>query len=391
MKMAILGVVTLGVLANVAHAQSSVTLYGIIDEGINFNSNASGHRLYNLSSGIMQGSRLGFRGSEDLGGGLKAVFVIENGFDVNGGKLGQGGLMFGRQAYVGLSGVKFGSITLGRQYDSVVDYVGQLEAGGQWGGNIAAHPGDLDNFNNTYRTNNTLKYTSATYGGFKFGGTYSLGGIAGQLTQNQIWSLGAGYTNGPLALGVGYLNARTPSNVGGLFGNSTSTTAAAIVTTPVYSGYTSANTYQIIGAGGAYTVGAATIGVTYSNVKFGNLGANGASSYQRGDSVTFNNAEINLKYQVTPTLLAGMAFDYTRGSDVTLANGSSSAGARYYQGALGIDYFMSKRTDVYLIGVYQKASGASSTGLPAVAAINGVSASSGDRQAVVRIGMRHKF
>ena len=120
-----------------------------------------------------------------------------------------------------------------------------------------------------------IKYTSANYGGLKFGGTYSVGGVAGNFTQNQIWSLGAGYNNGPLVLGVSYLNARTPSNAGGLFGNSTSTTTAAAVTTPVYSGYVSANTYQVIGAGGAYTLGAATIGATYSNITFMDLGANG--------------------------------------------------------------------------------------------------------------------
>ena len=56
----------------------------------------------------------------------------------------------------------YGTVTLGRQYDSAVDYVGPLEVGDQWGGYIAAHPGDLDNLNNDYRINNTIKYTSAT-------------------------------------------------------------------------------------------------------------------------------------------------------------------------------------------------------------------------------------
>ncbi|MEA3130978.1 MAG: hypothetical protein QOF46_2773, partial [Paraburkholderia sp.] len=175
MKKSLLALAALGAFAGVAHAQSSVTLYGIIDEGFNINTNSGGKHLYNLSSGVLQGSRWGLRGTEDLGGGLKAIFVLENGFDVNNGKLGQGGLMFGRQAYVGLSS-QFGTVTLGRQYDSVVDYVGPLEAGDQWGGYIAAHPGDIDNFNNAYRTNNTVKYTSANYGGLTFGGTYSFGG-----------------------------------------------------------------------------------------------------------------------------------------------------------------------------------------------------------------------
>jgi predicted porin len=389
MKKSLLALAALGAFAGVAHAQSSVTLYGIIDEGFNINTNSGGKHLYNLSSGVMQGSRFGLRGTEDLGGGLKAIFVLENGFDVNTGKLGQGGLMFGRQAYVGLSS-QFGTVTLGRQYDSVVDYVGPLEAGDQWGGYIAAHPGDIDNFNNAYRTNSTVKFTSANYNGLTFGGTYSFGGIAGNFSSNQIWSLGAGYNNGPLVLGVGYLNARTPAASGGLFNNGgTASAANAAVTSPVYAGFASANTYQVIGAGGAYTFGAATIGATYSNIRFGNLGASFASPYA-GQSATFNNAELNFKYQLTPALLVGAAYDYTRGAEI---NGQSRA--QYHQGSLGVDYFLSKRTDVYVIGVYQHALGdtlnAAGQTVNATAGINGLTGSSNQNQLAARVGIRHKF
>ena len=394
MKKSLLALAALGAFAGVAHAQSSVTLYGIIDEGFNINTNSGGKHLYNLSSGVMQGSRFGLRGTEDLGGGLKAIFVLENGFDVNNGKLGQGGLMFGRQAYVGLSS-QFGTVTLGRQYDSVVDYVGPLEAGDQWGGYIAAHPGDIDNFNNAYRTNSTVKYTSANYGGLTFGGTYSFGGQAGNITGNQIWSLGAGYNNGPLVLGVGYLNARTPAASGGLFNNggTASTNTGALsnfaVQSPVYAGFASANTYQVIGAGGAYTFGAATIGATYSNIRFANLGVSFASPF-KGQSATFNNAELNFKYQLTPALLVGAAYDYTRGAEI---NGASRA--QYHQGSVGVDYFLSKRTDVYVIGVYQHALGEtlSVTGatVNATAGINGLSGSSNQNQLAARVGIRHKF
>ncbi|SMG57390.1 porin [Paraburkholderia susongensis] len=389
MKKSLLALAALGAFAGVAHAQSSVTLYGIIDVGINMNTNAGGFHKYDMSSGVMQGSRFGLRGTEDLGGGLKALFVLENGFDVTNGKLGQGGLMFGRQAYVGLSS-NFGTVTLGRQYDSVVDYVGPMEAGDQWGGYIAAHPGDIDNFNNAYRTNNTVKYTSANYGGLTFGGTYSLGGQAGNFTGNQIWSLGAGYNNGPLQLGVGYLNARTPAASGGIFNNGGTITAPnAAVTSPVYAGFTSANTYQVIGAGGAYTFGAATVGLTYSNIRFGNLGKTFASPLQ-GQSATFNNGEINFKYQLTPALLVGAAYDYTRGASI-----EGTSRAQYHQGALGVDYFLSKRTDVYVIGVYQHALGetmnAAGDIVDATAGINGLTGSSTSNQFTARVGIRHKF
>ncbi|KAA1005140.1 porin [Paraburkholderia panacisoli] len=396
MKKSLLALAALGAFAGVAHAQSSVTLYGIVDVGITYNNNAGagsktpgGYQQYAMTSGVLQGSRFGLRGTEDLGGGLKALFVLENGFDVTNGKLGQGGLMFGRQAYVGLSS-QFGTVTMGRQYDSVVDYVGPLESGDQWGGYLGAHPGDIDNFNNAYRTNNTVKFTSANYGGLTFGGTYSLGGQAGNFTGNQIWSLGAGYNNGPLVLGVGYLNARTPAATGGLFNNGgTTTAAAAAVTNPIYGGFSSANTYQVVGAGGAYTFGAATIGLTYSNIRFANLGKTFASPFA-GQSATFNNGEINFKYQLTPALLVGAAYDYTRGAEI-----NNTSRAQYHQGSLGVDYFLSKRTDVYLIGVYQHALGETLNQAGAVvnatAGINGLTGSSTSNQVAARVGIRHKF
>ncbi|CAB3761614.1 porin [Burkholderia sp. MSh2] len=383
MKKSLLALVALGAFAGAAHAQSSVTLYGIIDEGLLFNNNADGKHLYSMASGVMQGSRFGLRGTEDLGGGLKAIFTLENGFDVNSGKLGQGGLMFGRQAYVGLSS-NYGTVTLGRQYDSVVDFVGPLEAGDQWGGYIAAHPGDLDNFNNAYRVNNAVKFTSQTYNGFSFGGLYSFGGQAGQFSKNQVWSLGAGYNNGPLVLGVGYLNARTPNQFGGMFNNGS---ASASVSSPVYGTYANnANTYQVIGAGGAYTFGAATVGATYSNTKFKGFSAGPFVN----QTATFNNAEVNFKYQLTPALILGAAYDYTQGSKI---DGNSAA--KYHQGSLGVDYFLSKRTDVYAIGVYQHASGnvldADGNVIQATASINGLTGSSTSNQVAARIGIRHKF
>ena len=384
-------------LTSTAHAQSTATLYGIIDEGFNINTNSGGKHLYNLSSGVMQGSRWGLRGAEDLGGGAKAIFVLENGFDVNTGAAGQGGLMFGRQAYVGLKSDKYGSVTMGRQYDAVVDNVGPLEVGTQWGGYIAAHPGDLDNLNNTYRTNNTVKYTSANYAGLSFAGSYSLGGTAGDFSHNQIWSVGANYANGPLVLGAAYLNARTPAASGGMFNNAGTVSSPAISAAkyPVYYGYQSANTYQVIAAGGAYTLGATTLGFTYSNVSFRDLGAvsqTGVTNlYRRGENATFNNVEANFKYQVTPALLTGFAFDYTNGGSVDYSAGGSNPGAKYFQYSLGADYFLSKRTDVYVTGIYQHASGTDSTGKDAVASINLLTASSNSNQLTARVGIRHKF
>jgi predicted porin len=392
MKKSLLTLATSVTVASVAHAQSSVTLYGVIDEGINFNNNANGGRQYALASGVLMGSRWGIRGVEDLGGGLKAIFALENGFDVNSGKLGQGGLGFGRQAYVGLSS-PFGAVTLGRQYDSVVDYVGQFGAGEQWGGYLTAHPADIDNFNNTERVNNAIKFTSVKYAGLSLGGLYSLGGVSGSFSRNQIWSLGGSYAQGPFSVGAAYLNIRNPnaSFYGtGTVANATGGSLAGnnFIPTPVYSGYASATTQQVIAAGGAYTIGPATIGATYSNVKF--MGLNGTVSPLNAaglsGTVTFNNGELNFKYQLTPALLLGAAYDYTKASSI-----AGKSGAQYHQGAIGADYFLSARTDVYALGVYQKASGTDSTGRSAVAAINELTPSTTDHQVGIRFAIRHKF
>ncbi len=113
-----------------AHAQSSVTLYGIVDAGIAYVHNAqnanggNASSLVKFSSGNLSGSRWGLRGTEDLGGGLAALFQLENGFNIGTGALGQGQREFGRKAVVGLSSSTYGTVTLGRQYDPVVDLVG---------------------------------------------------------------------------------------------------------------------------------------------------------------------------------------------------------------------------------------------------------------------------
>ena len=113
-------------------AQSSVTLYGIIDEGLTFSNNQLGNKAYQMQSGISQGSRWGMQGAEDLGGGLSAIFRLENGFDINTGKLGQQGREFGRAAYVGVSSKTLGTVTLGRQNELMGDYVGLYTANGNF-------------------------------------------------------------------------------------------------------------------------------------------------------------------------------------------------------------------------------------------------------------------
>jgi len=174
-----LSATSLAIFSLPAFAQTSVTLYGVLDEGINYTNNVGRGHVYELASGYAQGSRWGLKGAEELGGGLKAIFQLENGFDVSSGRLNQGGRMFGRQAFVGLSSEPYGTLTFGRQYDSVVDYLAQTTANGNWAGSLFSHPYDNDNTDNSFRLDNSVKYTSPSISGFQFGGVYSFSNDTG--------------------------------------------------------------------------------------------------------------------------------------------------------------------------------------------------------------------
>ncbi|VWC55047.1 porin [Burkholderia aenigmatica] len=148
-----------GAFSVASYAQSSVTLYGVIDEGVVFQSNSGAGKRVSLDSlGGIFGSRWGMTGSEDLGGGLKAIFTLESGINLNNGAFGQGGTAFGRQAFVGLSSDRLGSLTLGRQYDMIFYFPEPVTAEGLLGGPASSHPGDLDNAANTIRVNNAIRY-----------------------------------------------------------------------------------------------------------------------------------------------------------------------------------------------------------------------------------------
>jgi predicted porin len=117
--------------AGAAHAQSRVTIHGVLDANVEHVTNMSAlnprqsgfpgpaQGVTAMKSGGITGSQLGFSGTEDLGGGNQAVFMLESGIDLRNGALLQGGRGFGRQAYAGLNSARYGNLTLGRQYTSL--------------------------------------------------------------------------------------------------------------------------------------------------------------------------------------------------------------------------------------------------------------------------------
>jgi predicted porin len=399
MKKTSVAVLALGAFAGAAHAQSSVTLYGIVDTGILINNNVKGLHEYALSQATS--SRWGLKGTEDLGGGLSAIFDLENGFTTGTGALSQGGLEFGRKAFVGLSSKQFGTLTAGRQYSVSNDYTASFASGADWaasGLGYGTRASDVDNVDTSNRIQNSLKYESPNYNGLQVGLLYSLGGVAGNFSQNSIWDASIAYSNGPISLGAGYTFVKDPyySFFGNQGNSSTPSTAVSSsandnMNNKIFGGYASAGSQQIIVAGGSYALGPATIGLLYSNTQFQNLGsvtavgAIAAPKYE-GGTATFNSGEINLKYQVNPALLLAGAYIYTHNG------GADNVGsAKYNQFNLGAIYSLSKRTSLYAIGFYETASGVDSTGKAAVADLNGSAYSADKHQLAGIFGITHKF
>ncbi|WP_321891281.1 porin [Paraburkholderia tropica] len=363
-----------------AHAQSSVTLYGVIDEGIDYVSNSSGHSLWRMRDGTYDGaygSRWGLKGTEDLGGGLSALFRLESGFSTENGQMRQGGRLFGRQAYVGLSDTRFGTVTLGRQYDSVVDYLQPLTAPGQLGGPLV-HAGDIDNTDNSFRVDNAIKYASPKIGGLTFGGLYSFTNTnaAGRGTTG-LWSIGANYAFGGFTIAGAYLFAKQPAALltdGNYVSN---TTGAEIGASGPFSYVGNPANEQIFGAAINYALGSATLGLDYTNTKFNE--ANGTQG-----TVIFTNYEAWGRYNLTSAWYVGAQYVYTHGNI-----GYSQAIPIYHQVGLTTAYALSKRTSVYVMGVWQKAAGAASNADIFDGSV--ASASSNNHQTMVRIGMYHQF
>ncbi|GAB5100259.1 porin [Caballeronia sp. HLA56] len=345
-----------------AWAQSSVQLYGEIDTGVAYVSNVGGKSQYRLTSGTIDGSYWGLQGSEDLGGGARAIFRLERGFSsVSGEGLND------HPMYVGLGTDTLGTVTFGHQYDSIHDYLAPFTLTGGTGGTAFAHLLDNDNANNSYLAANSVKYTSASYGGLSFGGLYAFSNAAGQFAENRAYSIGANYSLGSFSAGAAYLhnNGR---------GDTTSGAYDALALPGAASTVYSANVQQqnTFGVGANYELGAVTLGGAFSRTV--NSGVTDADTGNVMPSLGLNNYEINGIYKLTQSIAIAGMYVYTSGG-----------GAHWHEGALQVDYLLSKRTDVYLESIYQR----SSSQAPAV--VYGNDPSSGRNQLMFTTGIRHRF
>ncbi|PQV43536.1 porin [Paraburkholderia sp. BL21I4N1] len=373
--------------ATTSYAQGSITPYGIIDEAVQWQSNVNGGKKVVLDSlnGI-SGSRLGFAGAEELGSGLHAIFTLESGLNVPNGTYAQGGTAFGRQAFVGLSSDKYGALTLGRQYDMIFYFPLPLY-GGAVVGTLLTHPAELDNTADSIRLNNSIRYMSPDIRGFKFGGEYFVGGVSGNTTANSGYSVGGSYANGPFSAAVAFLYFKNPVSTTAGSGYFTAyANGVSLLSNSINKGYNTTQAFQNAVVALNYKMGALTFGASYSNVQYADLGSGFLTR-----SAIFNNADIGVRWQITPSWTVATGYDYLKASPVTTSTGRVVGNQHYSQVAILTDYFLSKRTDLYGGASYQRASGTSSLGTPAVADIANYGDSSNNHMIMVRAAIRHKF
>lgn len=340
---------------------STVSIYGVLDIGLTRVDNVDGHGITRMDDGVSQGSRIGFRGREDLGGGLAALFGLEMGLATDTGTLRQGGAGFGRGAFVGLADQKLGQITAGRQVDQMINALLRFHPS-FLSGIYGFAPGDADRVAGAW-FDNQITYSSPDFSGFKFSLQRAMAeGGANTTAPGGAWSAGATYGNGPFNLGFATTSIKDSTlRPGANFG------VSQFLGTPLASAADAfvLSKYQTSGLGASYVVGGVTVSALSTYTKF-EL-ANGASDAMK----TF-----------------GLAASYPMGQWIF---GAGLQRAKLEDSAwttttLSADYYLSKRTDVYATFNLRKASG---VGTRAVLVTNGLS--SDDTQSALRVGIRHRF
>lgn len=329
MKKLFIALAMLGGAASATYAQTSLNIYGVVDAGVVYERGGAVGNVTKLTSGVQSGSRLGFKGREELGGGLSAKFLLESGFGLDNGTMGQGGLLFGRQAYVGL-GSRWGDVTLGRHETPHFIALDDIDP---FGTGLAGSATNL--MSTVVRMNDTIKYSTPAWSGFVGELAYGFGEVPGDNSGNRQIGAAIGYTNGPLVVRLAHHEAE----------NITATDDAS-------------NTLLA----GKYDFGraAASVGVGVNK----GLGALDNRDYMLGVTV--------------PIGAGAVLASFIRKDDRTGFNADAD------QWALGYTHALSRRTNFYTsIARIRNDPGASYT------VGNATEAGSGDK--AFNIGIRHRF
>jgi predicted porin len=371
MKRKILALAVSALAMGSAMAQSSsVTLYGLVDIGVTYTNPVKGTggkagRLWTVHPGAMQASRLGFRGIEDLGGGLNALFVLESGINVDTGTFAQGGIPFGRRSVVGFS-APWGTALAGRQTDPLDD-LGPLTSNIDFGAQVAP----IHGLDRTYadRTINSLRYNSPRFGGFAAMAMAGLGENPNSTQEGRALAFGADYTLQNLRIGAGYYESR-------LGANTADAGSGRIGARNGQPGDVALRTWTVASA---YQWGRARLHASYSDTRQPLAVASATRTLTGPSAVRAHIYDVGVAWSLTPALIASFSVIRDNVHFVAAASGHLT------QFNAGLDYFLSKRTDLYLNLGRLSASGMDSPGMDP-------GAPGGDRtQRLARVGIRHKF
>lgn len=403
MKKSVVVLSVLGACSYAAQAQTNVVVYGLLDSGVTYvnkiatptagNPRGAGSR-FSVDSGDLQQSRFGFKGVEDLGGGMKALFNLEGGFSVDTGASGQGGLVFGRTSTVGLSG-NYGTVQLGRRKDFIDEVATYYSSVYDFGVFInGVHDNNLDRVGGN-RANNQIRYDTPLLKGLVLNATYGFGETAGSTSTGQSLGFGANYANGPFGIGFGYWQSKLGTLSGGVNTSSDQGTTLGAGCTPSYGhpGDTCIKTWML---GSSYKAGAwrvfgawskvlqplATYGGNQAPLAAKFVGAAGAAPFAAGGSNnnSTNVFDLGVNYSISDSLHLVSSVLQSRYSFV----GSSTKG-RLTQVNLGLDYAFSKRTDLYSYVANLRASDMYNPG------ITGGAPGADNSQTAFTVGLRHKF
>lgn len=343
-----------------SYAQGSVTIFGKLDEGITYVTNVNGGHQIAAQDSIQFPSVFGFSGKEDLGGGTNAIFQLISQFNVSSGAMIAPGTLFNRTALVGLDNPNYGKLTLGNQYSVMMDSLvfGGYDAAFSYGGlfNLRQGPfarlGVPQNPTGSFEFDqlgsggvpNSVKYVSPVFHGLSAAGQYSFGGTAGDFAANRAMSFALNAQAGGFSAALTYLDRRYPSMNNGLDG------------------------IRNYGAGFKYFFADTTASVLFTDTQNTLTGAK-IWVVQAGAQRWFGTA-----------WLAGINYQYMKGNAQLTHNKANQVTA-------GVQYWLSKRTDVYFDAVFQQAGGDHG----ANAWINGLSQSSSSRQTALRVGLATSF
>lgn len=327
--------VLLAAAAGAASAQSGVTVYGILDAGIARETGGADGAVTKLASGVQSGSRIGFKGQEDLGNGMSAHFVLVNGLDLDTGKARQGGALFGRDAYIGLS-TSAGTVNLGRQCNPIfiaLDGIDPFETGFTGAATNLMSIGAA-------RTDNTVSYATPKLNGVSATMMVGLGERAGDSSLGRTLALSIDYAAGPWVATVAYDSLQA----------------------------TALNTMKEVLLGASYNFGPVTVHAAFETEK-DDVGSD-FRDYLLGASVPLGPGK----------LLAS----YVKKQD----RAANRRGGR--QLAVGYTYALSRRTNLYSsFGAIRNEPAA--TNVAGDASSGGSVPAAGDGSRALALGIRHKF